>query len=700
MAANGFKTVRKRLIFLMVLFSLALAALVGRAVEFQIMDRERYAKMARAEGVRTLKPQALRGDIYDRNGEKLALSLMVQSVFANGREIRDAAETSAQLARILNLDAEALREKLDEGKSFMWIKRQIEPGEEAAVRALELPGVYLTREYRRFYPNQNLAAHLLGFVGVDGQGLEGLELGLNNYLAPREEPIVVRRDAMGRILMDSDNLRPEQRRGASVFLTIDRRLQYLAEKHLQAAVEASKAKSGQILMVRPKTGEILASAVWPQFNPNEYQAYKTASRRNRMLTDAFEPGSTFKVFVVAAALEERLVGPQDLIACESGAYRVVNHVIRDTGRYDQLTVSEVIKKSSNIGAVKIGAMLGHKRMYSYLSRFSFGERTDLQFVHGESAGRLRSPLNRPWHELDAANMTFGQGLSVTSLQMVMAMSALANDGLLMRPYVVERVVDANGQALVKNEPRIMRQVVAPTTARQVGAMLRMAVLPGGTGRKADCDGYPVAGKTGTAQKVSGGRTYAAGRYVASFLGYVPYNDPQLCLMVVLDEPGLGSYYGGEAAAPVFRAVAAEALPLLNVSPDFENLEPRWPTNQIQRAASKPAREVKAPRGPNVVEGKIALKKLPRSGALPAPPAQSEGRVFGEDELMAEPQSLEVIPGIMPDLAGLSMAKVLDILGPQPVEVKYEGSGLVVEQDPPPGSMLSPGQLCQVRFEGF
>jgi cell division protein FtsI (penicillin-binding protein 3) len=481
------------------------------------------------------------------------------------------------------------------------------------------------------------------------------------------------------------------------------RIQNIAEKSIAKAVVERNAKSGMAVVVRPSTGEILASAVYPTFDPNNYGLSETSDRRNKVLTDPLEPGSTLKIFTVAAALEEKLVTPESVFFCENGVYQIEAYQpIRDTGVYGDLTVSEIVKKSSNIGASKIGERLGPFKLYNYLSKFGFGQKTGLSYPAGESAGLLRPPGK--WHIVDAANISFGQGLSVTALQMVMAVSALANDGVLMRPSLVSRVIDANGTIIEHKPPQIVRQVVSPLTARQVMAMMRMAVMKGGTGRKADIEEYPVAGKTGTAQKVDiGSKGYASGKYVASFVGVAPYNNPELCVLVILDEP-YPAYHGGEVAAPVFKEIMSQSLPLLDIPPTEAPIEPNWPIvdrNEpgvpgVLMAEQTSFNYVKV----SIPSGDKGHGKIKPLAEIVLSNEQLEFAKLGQDDkdITLRPPSDDGQLGVMPNLRGLSMREVLDILTPYHMVLEYHGTGLSASQEPPPGTLVSKGQMARVAFE--
>ena len=712
------KWMKTRLKLVCAIFAMVFAAVVYKSFDLTVLERPYLKGKADAEITGHLELGAVRGEIFDVRGERLAASLAVDSVYADASLIPEAAaddeeageekklkkstetrETVAlKLHETLGLDLKEVKKELDTGKKYIRLKRHVTGEEAVAVKSLKLPGVRFEKEYRRAYPNGSLAANFLGFVGRDGQGLEGLELALDKYLKARQEKVKVKRDRLGRFLVDKIDGELEQARGASVVLTIDRRIQYITENALAKAVDTYKAKSGMALVMNPRTGAVISAAVWPTYDPNlPPDRFDSDSKRNRILTDSFEPGSTFKVFVVAAALEEGRVTPESVVYCENGAFRVANHTVKDTHPYGDLTISQVIKHSSNIGSLKIGGMLGKDLLYNYLTRFSFGERTGLAHLPGETSGVLRRP--KDWHQVDEANIAFGQGVSVTTLQMVMAMSSLANDGLLMKPYIVDRVLDEDGRVIEQHEPQILRQVVSPLTARQVAAMLRMAVQKGGTATRAEVAGYPVAGKTGTAQKVTkGSKGYAAGKYVASFIGFAPYHDPQLCVMVVLDEPSSGSYYGGTVATPAFREIMENALPLLDIPPSEGKGDPVWPI--VQRNSGGAPGLVSNDQPTNFL--RVRLKKNDRRALGPI--------TFGDQtpEKIAAAGKVEItftdrpgpkdVSGAMPDLRGETMRRVLERMGDYAMDLEFIGSGRVVGQSPPPGSAVVSGQSGSIIFD--
>jgi cell division protein FtsI (penicillin-binding protein 3) len=692
------KWTRLRIIMVLGVFVLAWAGILFRAFDLQVLEREKLARVAAAECRRTVRLSPTRGEIFDRNGEKLAVSLEADSIFAQPSKIKDSARLAEKLAGVLGLNKAALVRKLKKRSSFTWIRRQVSPEISDKVRTLDIEGVGFVKESKRYYPNTFLASHTLGFVGVDSSGLEGLELGYDEYLRGEEETWHLKRDALGRTYLDRADQGPEVTKGANITLTLDRRIQYVTEKALARAVEDCKAKGGMALVVRPQTGEILALAVAPSFNPNIFGKYKPERRRNRVLTDTFDPGSTFKIFVVAAALEEGLFTPQDRVFCEKGEYKVSNHIIHDHKAYEWLTVDKVIKYSSNIGTVKISEKLGRNNMYEYLKRFNFGEPTEVDFP-GESSGVLRDA--KKWRKLDTANVAFGQGVTVTALQMTMAMAALANDGLLMRPYLVSRITGERNRDIKHNKPLAVRQVISPQTAREINAMLRQVVTEGGTGTAAEPMGYPAAGKTGTAQKLdrSTGR-YSKEKYFSSFLGFAPYDDPELVIFVGIDEPSTQTY-GGQVAAPVFREIAEETLPMLNVPPRFpEEEQPELLKTAKPKALKVEKASTKAVS--NRISRKISLASAKTDHSPAAPQAEDQIMAAKLEALRESIREEAAAAGEyqmeMPDLVGLSMRRVLDKLSGHDIDLKFIGSGLAVWQKPAPGEPLNPGQKCLVRFE--
>lgn len=668
---NRRRWMRVRIVLLASLLCVGAVLVARRAWELTMEHGPALRAMAEDQQLREVRLAPKRGTIYDRHGAELAVSVDVESVFANPRLMRaagvDVNRAATQLSRVLGVDRERILARLSSDRYFVWIERQVTPDEAAAVRALGIEGVQLTEEARRFYPNRELAAHVLGFANIDGVGIEGLELAFEERLRGAVEPVEAIRDRRGRIVFSDQLLDDRAAQGDDVYLTIDKTIQHVAERELALAVQTSEAQAGSVVVMDPETGEILAMANYPTFDPNQPGRAPAAHRRNRSVTDRFEPGSTIKPFTVGAALAAGVVSPEELIDCGHGRMEIGDDVIRDTHVFDVLTPAEILAYSSNIGAARIGQRLGRRGLYRSLRRFGFGEPTGLP-LPGETAGILRHHTR--WYELDLASISFGQGMSVTTVQLAAAMAAIANGGRLMQPRIVRRVVDARGRTTEEPLPRVRRQVIPARTARLVADMLTAVTGDGGTGTAAAIDGYLVAGKTGTAQKadyVRGG--YAEGLYIASFVGFVPARDPRLVIAVVIDEP-IVDHYGGSVAGPVFRRIGEAALRHLGVPADTGG-EVLAELERMERARRRRAREE-------------------RPQAATPPHAEAEP-VIAE----RQPAEGEVL---VPDVRGLTVRAALLALRRVGLSFSIEGTGLVSAQSPVPGAIAQRGSVVRILLE--
>ena len=634
------KWIRIRIRLVAIIFMLAFGFIVARAFQLQVVGQDRWQKKADRQYQKIIPLTAQRGTIFDRNGEELAVSVEVDSVFIIPAKIESPDRSAKSLADALSMSQRTIRAKMRSKKSFLWLKRQVLPREGERVRAMQIAGVGFIKEHRRYYPNSEIGAQVIGFTGLDPKGLEGLELAYDSAMLGQGGFLVMERDALGRGMSNADGQVEGGMQGGDLYLTLDKNLQYIAEKELAAGIRTTGAKSGTAILVDPMTGAVLAMANQPDYNPNAFQQHKPGDWRNRALCDAFEPGSTIKVFLMAAALNEGLITDRSKIDCENGEYLVSDKTIHDHRKYGRLTPEEILKYSSNIGSVKIGKMLERDRYYSYLQDFGFGSRSGID-LPGEVKGVLHDPSR--WFEIDLAAISFGQGLTVTPLQLAMATAAIANGGYLMSPYVVEKVVDPFGQVKIENSARVRRKVVGRDVADRVREMMTTVAEPGGTGEKASVSGYKVAGKTGTAQKVdpvTGG--YSMDRSVSSFVGFVPADNPQLVILVVLDEP-TGQSYGGLTAAPVFSSIAGQALRYLKV----------MPTEKIDR---------------------VILEEVATKEPAPAAPA-----VYASDN------SGSVIR--MPDFRGMSYRQVMQMMEQTGLNLKLKGTGRVTSQSPAAGQPI-------------
>lgn len=550
---------RRRMIVLFLSLVAALAIISGRLFSLQVHQHPRLVEAANRQYRRLVPLVSRRGTIYDRNGRELAVSLRVSSIFAQPSQVEDTGRVAPVLARALGLPTKEVLKRLKSEKPFVWIKRRVSPEEAQAVAQLGLKGIASVSEGKRFYPKQQLGAHLLGFVGVDDRGLEGLELQYDAYLAGKPKWVVRQQDALGRPIFKEEAGEAE---GRDLYLTIDEMTQYVTERELEAAVARSQAAAGAAIVMDPLTGEILALANFPTFNPNAYADGLASDRRNRAVADHYEPGSAFKIIVGAGALEERVVRPEDRFTGDDGAIDVAGITIRDHERFGTITFSEVLVHSSNVGAIKVGMRLGKSLYYNYISGFGFGNLTGID-LPGETPGMIRRP--KDWSSLSLASLSIGQEVSVSPLQMLVAVSAVANGGTLVRPYLAKSIMSVDGKVISKTAPVQLRRVIAAETARTLTAILK-GVVAEGTGKAAAVGGFEVAGKTGTSQKVD----QATGRYsrhklVASFVGFVPADQPRLAIIVVIDEPKI-LQWGGSIAAPTFREIARESLNHLRIAP--------------------------------------------------------------------------------------------------------------------------------------
>jgi cell division protein FtsI (penicillin-binding protein 3) len=635
------------------IFFLALFLVIaGRAFQLQVLQGEKLMRLGERQHLKEWIVLPKRGALFDRAGEPLALSMESQSVYARPHRVQDPEKLSQALAQILNLRVADVKQKLNSDKPFVWIKRQVSSPEAEKIQALNPPGIGMFYEPNRHYPQGQLAGQLIGFVGRDSEGLEGLELKYNDYIRGEAGSSVTERDALGRRVLVQGVERLRIPPGSDVHLTLNTSMQHIAEKELEAAVLKYRAKAGVAIVMEPFTGEVLALANYPAFDPNRYSKQSAEQRRNRAVTDSFEPGSTFKTILAAAALEEGVVGKEDLFYCEMGKYSYAGKIIHDSHPHGWLPFSKILQVSSNIGFTKVAQKLKKDRYFKYIEKFGFGQVSGID-VPGEVAGLLRR--SESWSAIDLATHAFGQGISATPMQMVMAYAAIANGGFLMRPYVTRRVVSPQGEVVLENQPHVVRRVISEKTSRSLASMLTDVTNEGGTGVMANVDGFEVAGKTGTAQKadpVHGG--YAAKKRVASFIGFVPANDPRLVALVLIDEPEV-NVYGGIVAAPVFRNIAQASLRHLAVAP--------------QQAA-----------------------------VIPVPASQPEALIRRWTK-PHNPSATDAGGGSAPDFVGLSLREALEKAQTLKVKVRLQGNGYVVRQSPEAGGRWNEESVLVLNLQG-
>lgn len=676
------KWIRMRMGMLCGILGLGLGLVVSAGWDLMVKDGPHWRELAEKQRQRRLRVQPKRGLIYDRSGSALAVTVEVPSVSLDAIELlrgvppqqvpvvaRDAAN---RIARALSLEPAVVERKILAKRRWTWLRRHVTAEQVEAVRRLasgedgeRIRGLIVEGEGRRFHPRRELAGPLLGFVAPDGKGKDGLEYSLNRELEGHPDQLKGLRDRSGRLIFSEGVADDQALAGHDLYLTIDQGIQYTAERELANVARTFEASGGSVIVVEPHTGEILAMASWPGYNPNDYAQSSPEQRRNRAVVDAFEPGSTMKIFTVAAGLAAGTLQPTQQLYCEKGAMAIDNVVIRDTHPAEWLSLPQVLAQSSNICTAKVGLGLG-EGLYEAFRRFGFGERTGIE-LPGESSGTLR-PRGRPWVQVETASAAFGQGISVTNLQLAMATAAIANGGELLEPILISKVTTASGEVVRQSAPRVRRRVVSKKVADQVAEMLVAVTEDGGTGVEADIEGYRVAGKTATAQKTDPrtGR-YSLDDYVASFVGFVPAQNPVAVIVVTVDEPRI-DHAGGAVAAPVFKRVAEMVLRYKGLTPrgtkpvDLRELARRPDPAHLTHAALRDAR-----------------------GEPPAVQEVQQAGKPGKDQVR------------LPDFTGYPVRAALKQSVELGVRPEVNGTGLLARQEPPPGSIVDKGSSVKLFF---
>jgi cell division protein FtsI (penicillin-binding protein 3) len=649
------RMVRLRLMLVTLSACLWVLVIMVRLVQLQVLGRAFFERQAARQSERTINLDPRRGAIVDRNGHPLAVSVDADSIYAVPQDIADAAGTAAALGKALSLDAGARRDlqaQLEKTRAFMWVRRKVDPAVAREVRALQLDGVGFLTENRRYYPQRELAAHVIGYVGLDNTGMSGIEYAFESAIRGRADKVVIRTDARRRAI---DHREKPSTDGQTVVLTIDETIQHVVEKELERAVQETGSVAGVVVVMDPRTGEILALANRPTFNPNKFGAYPSSRWRNRAVADAYEPGSMFKIITAAAGLEEKVVDPDEMIDCGHGFLEVAGIRINDHKVFDSLSFRDVMAKSSDVGVARVAQRLGRDNFSRYMRHFGFGAPTGVE-LPGESGGLLRPP-NR-WSALSLPTLSFGQEIGVTALQMTAAVAAVANGGYLMKPTIVRQIEDSEGRVVREVRPVAVRRVLDAATAATLTEILRGVVVKG-TGHRAAIQGYAVAGKTGTAQKVEPGGKYSMIDHVASFVGFVPASRPALVVLVSLDTPKGPANEGGDVAAPLFARIAEPALRRLAVPPDDPD--------RVLRATGLRAENVHL----------AAYQPMPASAAAGgASPGAS---------------------GAMPDLRGTSAREGATSAARLGLIVELRGSGRVVNQTPEAGTAIEAGMTCVLQL---
>ena len=680
--ANGDRKTLSRLLIVACVALLWMGAVFGRLGYLQLFLHSEYMARAQRQQQRVIEITPQRGAIFDRNMHPLAMSIPVDSAFAVPSELGDQQLAARLLSGVLGIPRELLEARLQSSRSFVWIARKLPPDKKDAVEALNLKGVYFQKENQRIYPKRDLASHVLGFVDLDEKGLGGIEYELDGQIRGKSEKIIVMADARQRWF---DGGEAQRERGANVVLTLDEKIQYIAERELAAAIAKTHALAGTVMVMNPNTGEILALANWPKFNPNAANEAPAEARMNRAVAALYEPGSTFKLITLAAAFDQGITRPEDVFDCENGAVYVAGHRIRDHKPFGLLSVADILAQSSDVGAIKIALRLGAPKFYDYIRAFGFGQPTGVD-MPGESKGLLRRLEN--WSAVSIGSISMGQEVGVTPIQLISAVSAIANGGMLYKPHVIvelrrgDQLMPAEGP-LAPSEPK---RVIRPETAATLRRLMEGVVL-NGTGKLAHLDGWTAAGKTGSAQKIdpATGR-YSPTHFIASFTGFAPISNPAVSILVSLDSP-VGLHEGGMVAAPVFKRIAEQVLPHLDVPRDV-------------------------PVGPRLVQAAYKNREVSDSATLEdftptdfseqpdQPPARSAATNSREGNSPAPAVTVAVDEGgdiQVPNLSGKTMREVTTIclrLGLEPVLV---GSSLATNQNPAAGARVRRGAKITVQF---
>jgi cell division protein FtsI (penicillin-binding protein 3) len=668
-----------RALFVAAFIGFWMLVVCARLVYLQFSQTENLTNRARQQQQDAIETAPQRGELLDRQGHQLARSVQTVSLFLDpgGLDVGQLDCTAQQLSQSLGMKYKDLfaefREAQDAKRRFVWIARRIDAEQANKVVELKLPGLQSVLEPKRYYPNGSLAAHVLGYVGLDGDGLGGLERSYNEKISGEPGRLYLEKDATGK---PYESYEIASKPGNSVVLTIDQAIQYEAEQALGEAVRNSHAKSGSVIVLDPRSGEILALANAPTFDPNQVAASSAEARSNWALQNIYEPGSTFKVVAFSAALEKKLARVDEKIDCQMGAITVAGRVVHDHKPFGVLTLPEALAKSSNVAAIKLGLRVGDEGMYDYITRFGFGSKTGIE-LPGETGGLVRNV--KRWQPSSIGSIAMGQEVGVTPVQMVAAFGALANDGLRIAPHIIREVRNEAGVVVYQPQPE-QRRVISAETAIALRGMLEGVTLHG-TAKKAQLDGYSAAGKTGTAQKIDPKtRAYSKTKFVGSFVGFAPATNPQVVIIVVMDEPA-GAYHGGDVAAPVFRDIAEQILPMLGVMPDIEIKSEPDLIAQTDQDAERTEK----------LRGEQARAEEERKATLPT--VDSNGGRGGEVVYAVATRKAIV----MPDLRGRSVRDVARTCAQLGLQMEARGEGRVFKQSPAAGSEVNTGQTIYVDF---
>ncbi|MDD5772879.1 MAG: penicillin-binding transpeptidase domain-containing protein [bacterium] len=658
------KKIKFRMATFFCLMGVAIFFIILRLFQVQVIQYSNLSQKASRQHQRVVNLQPKRGAIYDRRMRELAVSVSMYSIYAEPRNIKNPMEAAEILSEILEIDSKKVMETLTSDKGFVWLARRVELEKSKKIKGLDIKGIGIIEENKRFYPKKELCAQTIGFVGLDSdglenKGLEGIEFYYDKYIKGNPGWIITEKDARGRNITGNAGSIIPSSEGNSIVLTIDEVIQHITERELEKGIEKYNPNWGMAIVMDPKTFEILALANWPSYNPNNFSEYPSSFRRNRAVTDLFEPGSTFKVAVASGLIEDGIVAPMDEIDCEHGVYFVFNHAVHDSHVYDTLTFKRAIAVSSNIAIIKSVQNWSPKKLYQYLCSFGYGEKTGID-LPGEVPGGIPSPDR--WSKLSVGAIPIGQEVSVTGLQLIQPVATIANKGILMKPYIVKSIIDKNG--VVKEfKPKPIRRVISEETAEKMTDILE-GVVQNGTGKRTYMTSYRVAGKTGTAKKFDFElKKYSSDKLLISFVGFAPVKDPKLCVLVVSDEPKSDStaIWGETICVPIAREIFRESLRYLNIPQETKDIVLK--DQELD---------------PDFMDEKLA----------------NVSKILEENKEKMNSASQDTV---MPKLLGLTMKEAMNVMSAYQIKIKFQGSGIVVKQEPQPGSLIKKFQEGTLYF---
>jgi len=688
-----------RIYILGIFITLCGGGILWRLFTIQILNSAEFQQTALSQYKKEAPLEPRRGCIYDRHLTKLAIDLEYVSYGIFPKQVEDPRSMASLFAKYCENNYKYYYQKIEEKKPFIWLERKVHIEVAEQLEQQNLKGISTERHFRRCYPYNSSSSQIIGFTDIDNKGVMGLELQYDAELRGKTGKALMKRDAIGRHIPDPNLSTLPPVDGSNIILTLDLIYQMIAEEELEKAVKQWKAKNGMLIMMNPKTGEILSMCCYPSYDPNNPSSFKPYLQKNRTITDVFEPGSTFKIVTASAALEEKVKKPSDIIFCENGQYKINRRIINDVSPHGKLMLREVIEKSSNIGTIKLAEKVGEKTLYKYARDFGFGNKTGVGLI-GEVSGYLKHP--RDWSRHSLASIAIGQEVAITALQLVNAYCAVANEGVLMKPYLVKAMMSPDGEIKNVRKPQKIRRVISKAIADTVMSFLR-GVIERGTGKSARIKGIPLAGKTGTAEKAyPDGRGYIPGEYIGSFIGIYPADNPQIVCLIVIDTPR-GAYYGSTVAAPVFRNIIRRIINLpytIGEPPQFYRVPS--PENKSKAFRIPGFRGLYYNEAKSLIKSFSAATKIIGSGQFIIAQDPLPGTTISPEDTviftLVENNPVEQKNYIVPSVEGLSLRDALNLITQANLKYRISGSGTVVKQSLRPGTKIVPGTVCYLKCQ--